>query len=200
MAWANALALPSKNRRSNFKSCPWLHATMPSLHVCSKFVSPSSPHFWNQEPPRAQQLPLPDFLFTPHFGHEGVGTTVVVSTRDIAAGATDTKVGRCATSNQGHHLQRHSIERFSVDAVGRQGERARALPLHEAMPSVHVCSNFALGSPHFPNQEPPRAQQLGSPDCACTPQFGHTDMEEILIDGTRDILACTVGICKVPWD
>ena len=37
--------------------------------------------------------------------------------------------------------------------------------LHARMPSPHVwlyCNSFAL--PHFPNQEPPSAQQLNFPD------------------------------------
>ena len=32
-------------------------------------MSPASPHFLNQAPPRAQQLGLPDFLLAPHLGH-----------------------------------------------------------------------------------------------------------------------------------
>ena len=44
-------------------------ARMPSAHVWSKVWSPSSPQFLNQEPPRAQQLSFPDFLFLPHCRH-----------------------------------------------------------------------------------------------------------------------------------
>ena len=46
-----------------------LQAWMPSAHVWSKFVSPTSPQFLNQAPPRAQQLPLPDFLVATHLMH-----------------------------------------------------------------------------------------------------------------------------------
>ena len=43
-----------------------LQAWIPSNHVWSNFESPKSPQFWNQEPPGAQQLCLPDFFVTPH--------------------------------------------------------------------------------------------------------------------------------------
>ena len=45
-----------------------VQAWMPSSHVCSNVVSPTSPHCLNQAPPRAQQLNLPDFLVVPHLG------------------------------------------------------------------------------------------------------------------------------------
>ena len=48
-----------------------LQACTPSSHVWSKLESPSSPHFLNQEPPRAQQLSFPDFLLVPHLKHTG---------------------------------------------------------------------------------------------------------------------------------
>ena len=44
-------------------------------------MSPISPHFLNQAPPRAQQVNLPDFLAVPHLGHALVlleDTAVVV--------------------------------------------------------------------------------------------------------------------------
>ena len=34
-------------------------------------------HFFNQEPPGAQQLSFPDFLMMPHLGHDELTTTVV---------------------------------------------------------------------------------------------------------------------------
>ena len=41
-------------------------------------MSPASPpHFWNQAPPRAQQLLLPDFLTMPHLAHDGLAVTSV---------------------------------------------------------------------------------------------------------------------------
>ena len=46
-----------------------LQAWMPSYHVCSRFALPALPQFPNQEPPRPQQLILPDFLMLPHLGH-----------------------------------------------------------------------------------------------------------------------------------
>ena len=38
-------------------------------------MSPLSPHLLNQEPPRAQQLSLPDFLVVPHLGHTELTAT-----------------------------------------------------------------------------------------------------------------------------
>ena len=46
-----------------------LQAWMPSAHVWSKFLSPTSPQFLNQAPPREQQLGVPDLLIVPHLGH-----------------------------------------------------------------------------------------------------------------------------------
>ena len=52
-----------------------VQAWTPSVHVCSKFESPSSPHLLNQEPPREQQLFLLVFLTLPHTGHKELGST-----------------------------------------------------------------------------------------------------------------------------
>ena len=43
------------------KGCRALQAWMPSCHVCSRFSSLALPQLPNQDPPRAQQLSLPDF-------------------------------------------------------------------------------------------------------------------------------------------
>ena len=53
------------------------HALTPSPHVWLYFDSPTSPHFSNQAPPRAQQLRLPDCFIMPHLLHPE-DTTVVV--------------------------------------------------------------------------------------------------------------------------
>ena len=69
--------------------CPWVvgvaSATVAShvfkhsdqVCVCSKSESAGSPHFPNQEPPRAQQLRWPDF-WVPHLGH-----TVVIKLASV---------------------------------------------------------------------------------------------------------------------
>ena len=44
-------------------------AFIPSAHVWSNCVSPASPHFLNQAPPRAQQLCFPNLFTIPHLGH-----------------------------------------------------------------------------------------------------------------------------------
>ena len=49
-----------------------LQASMPSDHVCSCLESPALPHFPNQDPPRLQQLLLPDFLMMPHLEHTAI--------------------------------------------------------------------------------------------------------------------------------
>ena len=46
-----------------------LQAWKPSDHLWSSFVAPAAPQFPNQEPPRPQQLALPDFAMMPHLGH-----------------------------------------------------------------------------------------------------------------------------------
>ena len=46
-----------------------LQDRIPSYHVCLSFALPALPHVPNQEPPRPQQLALPDFPIVPHFGH-----------------------------------------------------------------------------------------------------------------------------------
>ena len=53
----------------------FVHVLKPSSHVCSNMGSLPSPHFSNQAPPKAQQLRLPLFLLTPHFGHTNTGST-----------------------------------------------------------------------------------------------------------------------------
>ena len=58
-----------------------LQACMPSYHVWSRFVLPTRPQVLNQEPPRPQQLTLPDFAMMPHLGHTEL--TVVVVTAGV---------------------------------------------------------------------------------------------------------------------
>ena len=66
------------------------HAKRPSNQVCSKFNSPTSPHFLNQAPPRAQQLSLRVFTMVPHLAHINAASlfdVVAGATRDGVAGA-----------------------------------------------------------------------------------------------------------------
>ena len=51
------------------KAAEPLQAWMPSTHVWSNFLSPASPQFLNQAPPRAQQLRLPNSWVVPHLPH-----------------------------------------------------------------------------------------------------------------------------------
>ena len=53
----------------------------PSYQVCESFALPVAPHCPNQEPPRAQQLSLPDFVMVPHVRHTEL--TGVVAAADV---------------------------------------------------------------------------------------------------------------------
>ena len=57
-----------------------LQLWIPSYHVWRSFATP--PQFLNQEPPRPQQLLLPDFLMIPHLTHTGL-TVVIDVTADV---------------------------------------------------------------------------------------------------------------------
>ena len=48
-----------------------LQASKPSYHLCSTLLLSALPQFPNQEPPRPQQLLLPDLPMMPHLGHTG---------------------------------------------------------------------------------------------------------------------------------
>ena len=59
-----------------------LQAWMPSDHVWSSFELPILPQFLNQDPPRPQQLILPDFLIVPHLEHAELIAIVAVAASD----------------------------------------------------------------------------------------------------------------------
>ena len=61
--------------------CLILQARMPSYHVCLTFELPEAPQLPNQEPPRPQQLILPDFGVVLHLVH--VEPIVVVVTTNV---------------------------------------------------------------------------------------------------------------------
>ena len=56
-----------------------LQAWMPSYHVWRSLKLPGLPQFLNQEPPRPQQLLLPDFPMMPHLGHTELMVVVVTA-------------------------------------------------------------------------------------------------------------------------
>jgi len=64
---------------------------------------------------------------------------------------------------------------------------------HAWMPSSHVCSKFSA-FPHFLNQEPPEAQQLGLPDFVLVPHLEHTRPIAVVIGSvvTDDVCAPAV--------
>ena len=60
------------------------------------------------------------------------------------------------------------------------------------MPSYHVCPRSAFPAlTHFPNQEPPRLQQLRFPDFWMMPHLGHTELISVVVT------AAAVGICSI---
>ena len=87
---------------------------MPSPQVCSKFESPGSPQFWNQEPPRKQQLRLPAWL-VPHLGHV-VGARVV----DTAVVVTDSMC-----MGMGAETKKQTTNGNQQNIVKQQRERKR---------------------------------------------------------------------------
>ena len=134
---------------------------MPSSQSCSKFALPTSPHCLNQEPPRAQQLTCP-FLVVAHFGH---AVPVPGLTGSGAGGGPVARMG--AWGSVKHRAATSRSQEIKIQFVV-------SLPLHASVPSVHVCSNaVSPGSPHFLNQEPPRAQQLSVCDFLLIPHLGH---------------------------
>ena len=54
------------------RACRCLQARTPSDHVCSRRLLTALPQFPNQEPPRPQQLVLPDLPMVPQSGHAGL--------------------------------------------------------------------------------------------------------------------------------
>ena len=56
-----------------------LQANTPSVHVCSA----SFPHFWNHEPPEAQQLRSPLFANVPHVGHSATVSAISVDASNL---------------------------------------------------------------------------------------------------------------------
>ena len=51
------------------------------------------------------------------------------------------------------------------------------------MPSYHVCSSLPLlARPQFPNQEPPRPQQLLFPDFLMVPHVRHAELIAVVVD------------------
>ena len=69
-----------------------LQAWMPSYHVWSSFLTlPALPQFLNQEPPRPQQLNLPDFPMTAHPGHTELIVVVLAAGGLVRASVKETK-------------------------------------------------------------------------------------------------------------
>ena len=148
--------------------------------MCSNFESPFSPQFLNQEPPRAQQLSLPDFLMVPHLKHvRPVGVMVVVVAAGVDWHADIGQRNEEAGVTFKHHLHNH----MSLHSVSRG-------LLQACTPSTHVCSNFESPLPPFLNQAPPGAQQLSFPDFLMVPhlkQMGPVGIMVVVVTAAVDM-------------
>ena len=81
-----------------------LQASKPSYHLCSTLLLSALPQFPNQEPPRPQQLLLPDLPMVPHLGHT---ETMAVP---LAAGVACVSIGqRNELTNPWHMLAIHHL-------------------------------------------------------------------------------------------
>ena len=135
-----------------------LQACIPSYHVCRSLVLPAPPQFLNQEPPRPQQLILPDCDMVPHLGHTEPLAVVVVS---------DGVFFMCIAQDKNNTSEQTSNVSIYMQSVLN-------LRLQATAPSNHLWSTFLLRScPQFLNQAPPGAQQLTLPDFANMPHLGH---------------------------
>ena len=157
-----------------------LHVSMPSYHVCLSFVLPVAPQFPNQDPPRAQQLSLPEFLIFPHLRHEKL--IVVVETNVCKGGITNTKELSLRTPLPATNKHPHALATLN-------------LHLHVSTPSNQLCPNLLLPElPQFLYQAPPGAQQLARPDFLNMPQCGHV----ILAKATPGVVnAMPIGVLAI---
>ena len=87
-----------------------LQAWMPSYHVCPKFELPALPQFRNQEPPRPQQLVLPDFSMAPHLRHTEL-IIVVVTAGGVGIGKQQTH------THTNTHTHTHTRARAKVVGI-----------------------------------------------------------------------------------
>ena len=129
-----------------------LQAWMPSAHVWSDCVSPTSPQLLNQAPPRAQQLGLPALL-SAHLPHQLLlltmnGLVVFVRTsvgqcwRQRNTEDTNTNVEQPLAVNR-IRSEYYILVRIVAVPIARHKPRCMAqtvhnLPLQDRMPSVHV--------------------------------------------------------------
>ena len=84
---------------------------MPSAHVWSKCLSPTSPHLLNQALPRAQQLCVPDLLVFVHLGHA-----------ELIIDEVDMRSGRVAVPDRTVVVLLNDIAKQVPDSIHRTHE------------------------------------------------------------------------------
>ena len=114
-----------------------LQARMPSYHVCSRLELPALPQFLNQEPPRPQQLRLPDFSMVPHLKHNKLLVVVVVVVVFVTAGIDMQRFGQRDRTEQ-------SWLRIQLLALGLELTFAGLHTLRPPVISVSVVDSSAV--------------------------------------------------------
>ena len=87
LAWWEEILLFGREPPSCCTTTAWdcrvLQARMPSYQVWARFEFSALPHLPNQEPPRPQQLILPDFCMVPHSRHTELTGAAVTARADM---------------------------------------------------------------------------------------------------------------------
>ena len=115
-------------------------------------------------------------MLVPHLGHTRPVAVV------IGSAVTDDVCAPAVADIRGIDFTAYKRVMFIIHL-------ARNLLLHAWMPSSHVCSKFSA-FPHFLNQEPPEAQQLGLPDFVLVPHLGHTRPIAVVIGSAVTDYVC----------
>ena len=138
---------------------------------------PAAPQFPNQEPPRAQQLSLPDLLMVTHVRHSDVMAVAVIA-------------AVCVENNT--EQNRNTLPK-PLPCVNKH---VSILDLHlqASTPSSQLWSKFLPPAlPQFLYQLPLGAQQLARPDFLKVPQRGHIIIANanpgVECDVVNDVLA-----------
>ena len=121
-----------------------LQAWTPSSHVWSNWVSPASPQFLNQAPPRAQQLRLSDFLTVPHLGHTAFVDVSIANADAVVSSRTDFRHGLVTATKPSRPTYHH--HRASLPAIAAQS-RSGASRSSSSSGAVVVeggCTSFSV--------------------------------------------------------
>ena len=143
---------------------------MPSFQVCSVSGSSLLPHFWNQVPPRAQQLGSLSVV-VPHEGHAGSISGIYVIDFHLKNGFSVFYLknisyilcGSWAGKTEQCKIWRMIVCYWHHDAQIAHVRCSSTGCLQASIPSAHVCSvSESSLLPQVWNHDPSRAQQLRS--------------------------------------